>query len=189
MSHTDKDKHNTHQADAPPEENVIPTPPDGGAVMEEAPTEEAARITELEQALSEEKDRHMRLMAEYDNYRKRTQRERENLYADIQAATLSAFLGVADNFARAMEAPCADPDFKKGMALIHTGFTETLGRFGVEMFGAPGDTFDPGIHEAVAHLADENVPAGCISLVYSPGYKMKEKILRPATVVVASENA
>lgn len=141
---------------------------------------------DTEQQAAELNDRYMRLMAEYDNYRKRTTREREALYKDVQARTLEAFLTVADNFDRAMQAPTSDPDFKKGMALIHTGFTETLERFGVEKFGEAGDAFDPTLHEAVAHVEDEEYEAGIITQVYNPGYKMEDRVLRHATVVVAN---
>lgn len=143
-------------------------------------------IAELTAELKEQQERHMRLAAEYDNYRKRTQKEQSRLYQDVQAATLCGFLPHSDNFARAMEADTTDPEFKKGMALIQTGLEEIFARFGVERFGEVGDTFDPEIHEAVARMDSELTGSDCICMVFSPGYRMGERILRPATVAVAN---
>lgn len=177
-------------------ENENPVVPEAAEVPETSAAEAApantpadspdVRVAELEAELAEASNRHLRLMAEYDNYRKRTTREREGLYKDAQAKTLEAFLTVADNFDRAMAAATTDPDFKKGMELIHTGFTETLGRFGVTKFGEPGEPFNPEMHAAVAHVEDSEQETGTIAQVYSPGYKMEDKVLRPATVVVAN---
>lgn len=152
---------------------------------EPSAAEETDIISDLERKIAEQEEQYLRLLAEYDNYRRRTARERESLFKDAQAAAISSFLPVADNIERAMDAPTTDPEFKKGIELIRTGFTQTLTRFGVERFGERGDAFDPQRHEAVAHVEDEAVEAGSITLVYAPGYKMGEKVLRHATVVVS----
>ena len=181
-------KEHEHETPITPEATeVTETPAAETTPAEASPADKGdTRIAGLEAELAEANDRHLRLMAEYDNYRKRTIRERDGLYKDAQTRTLEAFLTVADNFDRAMLAATTDPDFKRGMELIHTGFTETLGRFGVVKFGEPGEPFDPELHAAVAHVEDGEHEAGIITQVYSPGYRMEDKVLRPATVVVAN---
>lgn len=128
----------------------------------------------------------MRTLAEYDNYRKRSAKERESIYPEAKAAVLTDFLPVLDNFTRAMETQCADPDFKKGMEMIYTAFLETLHKQGVEEMGAAGEPFDPNLHNAVMHVEDDTFPEGSICEVFQKGYRMGEKVLRCAMVKVAN---
>ena len=141
----------------------------------------------LEKELAAAKEAHIRTLAEYDNYRKRTTREKEALYGDAKAAALGELLPVLDNFERALGTQDADAEaLKKGMEMIFNGFQETLKKLGVEAFGEPGDKFDPNIHNAVMHLEDDAFGENEIAAVFSKGYKLGERILRPAMVQVAN---
>ena len=109
-----------------------------------------------EKLISAEKEKYLRLCAEYDNYRKRSQKERESLYADIKADTLLKFLPVYDNLERALAQPTADEAYRKGVEMIMTQFNTTLEKLGITEIEAMGQTFDPNIHNAVMHIEDES---------------------------------
>ena len=137
--------------------------------------------------LNETKDKLLRVMAEYDNFRKRSQKEKEMAYGDTKASTIAEFLPVYDNFIRAMSAEAADLDsFKKGIEMIFNQYGETFKKLGVESFGEKGETFDPNIHNAVMHVDDETVGDNIIVEELMPGYKYKEKIIRHSMVKVAN---
>ncbi len=137
--------------------------------------------------LNETKDKLLRVMAEYDNFRKRSQKEKEMAYGDTKASTIAEFLPVYDNFIRAMSAETTDIDsFKKGIEMIFNQYGETFKKLGVESFGEKGETFDPNIHNAVMHGEDENLPENSISDVFSTGYKMGDRVIRPAIVKVVN---
>lgn len=137
--------------------------------------------------LNETKDKLLRVMAEYDNFRKRSQKEKEMAYGDTKASTIAEFLPVYDNFIRAMSADATDLDsFKKGIEMIFNQYGETFKKLGVESFGEKGETFDPNIHNAVMHGEDENLPENSISDVFSTGYKMGDRVIRPAIVKVVN---
>lgn len=137
--------------------------------------------------LNETKDKLLRVMAEYDNFRKRSQKEKEQAYGDTKASTVSEFLPIYDNFMRAMSAEAADLDsFKKGIEMIFNQYGEVFKKLGVEPFGEKGDEFDPNIHNAVMHGEDESLPENSISDVFSTGYKMGDRIIRPAVVKVVN---
>ena len=140
----------------------------------------------LQKELYETKDRMMRTLAEYDNFRKRTQKEREALYPEAEAGVLTKFLPFMDNFERAMQAECADPDFKKGMEMIYQSFCEIFSSMGVEPIGAEGETFDPNLHNAVMHEENPNLGENVVSMVLQKGWKRGEKILRYAMVKTAN---
>lgn len=147
------------------------------------PTQEEKLTVELQEA----KDKLLRVMAEYDNFRKRSQKEKEMAYGDTKASTIAEFLPVYDNFLRAMSAEANDLDsFKKGMEMIFNQYGETFKKLGVESFGEKGDTFDPNIHNAVMHGEDEELPENSISDVFSTGYKMGDRVIRPAVVKVVN---
>ena len=157
---------------------------------ETAQSEENAaeqKLQELENNLKEANDKFLRTLAEYDNYRKRSVREKEQAYADSKASVLAEFLPVLDNFERAAgnkEAPLAD--YQKGVDMIFTQFTEIFKKLGAESFGEAGDAFDPNIHSAVMHIEDEAQPENTGAEVFSKGYKLGDKILRPAVVKVVN---
>ncbi len=137
--------------------------------------------------LNETKDKLLRVMAEYDNFRKRSQKEKEQAYGDTKASTISEFLPVYDNFIRAMSAEATDLDsFKKGIEMIFNQYGETFKKLGVESFGEKGEEFDPNIHNAVMHGEDESLPENSISDVFSTGYKMGDRVIRPAIVKVVN---
>ena len=147
------------------------------------PTVEEKLTTEL----NETKDKLLRVMAEYDNFRKRSQKEKEMSYGDTKASTIAEFLPVYDNFIRAMSAEATDLDsFKKGIEMIFNQYGETFKKLGVESFGEKGETFDPNIHNAVMHGEDEELPENSISDVFSTGYKMGDRVIRPAIVKVVN---
>ena len=166
-----------------------PETPEPEAVPETeaaAPAPEPTAEEKLQAQLSELNDRYLRTLAEYDNYRKRTAKEKEAIYPEAKASTLASMLPVLDNFERAMAAPCSDADFKKGMELIRKAFDELLEKQGVEAFGEVGDPFDPQLHAAVAHTDDESAGENCIAEVFQKGYRMGDRVLRYAMVKVAN---
>ena len=155
--------------------------------VEEVGNTEPTAEEKLTQELNETKDKLLRVMAEYDNFRKRSQKEKEMAYGDTKASTIAEFLPVYDNFERAMSADATDIDsFKKGIEIIFNQYGETFKKLGVESFGAKGDEFDPNIHNAVMHGEDENLPENSVSDVFSTGYKIGDRVIRPAIVKVAN---
>lgn len=157
------------------------------AVETEEATVAEDRTAELEKALQDANDKHLRTLAEYDNYRKRSQREKEQAYADSKAAVLTELLPVLDNFERAAGNKDAAPaDYQKGVDMIFNQFTEIFKKLGVEAFGEAGDTFDPNIHSAVMHTEEDGAPENSVTDVFSKGYRLGEKILRPAVVKVVN---
>ena len=162
----------------------------------EETAETAAEPTELELAQAEtekvkaelagEKDKYMRLMAEYDNFRKRSAREREALYADIKSDTLLKLLPVYDNLERAMAQPTADEAYRKGVEMTLNQFTETLASLGVTPIEAVGQTFDPTLHNAVMHIDSEDHGEAEIVQEFQKGFKMGERVIRFSMVQVAN---
>ena len=160
---------------------------------EEIPAEEPAEaaqemdpVEELKAQLAAEHDNYLRLAAEYDNFRKRTQRERESLYADAKADTIGKFLPVFDNLQRAMSQPTQDEAYKKGVEMTVTGLSGILEALGVTTFGEVGEVFDPNLHNAVMHKDDENFGESTICEVFQTGFKVGDKVIRHAMVVVAN---
>ncbi len=155
---------------------------------EEAPAEAAQPdpTEELKAKLMAEHDNYLRLAAEYDNFRKRTQKEREALYTDIKAETIGKFLPVFDNLQRAMAQPTADEAYKKGVEMTMTGLVTIMESLGVKHFGEVGEPFDPNFHNAVMQRDDENFGESTICEVFQTGFKVGEKVIRHAMVVVAN---
>ena len=158
----------------------------------EAPAEQETAAPEdpaaaLEAELAAAKEAHIRTLAEYDNYRKRSTREKEAAYGDAKAAALKELLPVLDNFDRALAAEDADAEtLRKGLEMISGSLWNILEKLGVESFGEPGEPFDPNIHNAVMHTEDESKGENEIAAVFSKGYRLGERILRPAMVQVAN---
>jgi molecular chaperone GrpE len=137
--------------------------------------------------LDEEKDRYLRLMAEYDNYKRRTQREKTQIYSDAKADTLTAFLPMIDNLKRAAASPADDgAAMKKGVEMILTQAAEILTGCGIEEIEALGQPFDPTVHNAVLHIDDENYGEQEVVEVFETGYKIGDKVIRHAMVKVAN---
>ena len=157
----------------------------------EKETEEATAVNEEAEAVREEleevKDRLLRSLAEYDNFRKRSLKDRENAVLYAKTEILTKLLPVIDNFERAAANETASfEDYKKGITMTHNQFCEILSAIGVEAFGESGESFDPTLHSAVMHIEDEAYGENVIVDVFAKGYRLGEKILRPATVRVAN---
>ena len=131
-------------------------------------------------------DAYLRLLAEYDNYRKRSQREKDSLYADIKADTLLKFLPVYDNLVRALNKPTEDEAYRKGIEMIMTQFCTTMEKLGVEKIESLGKTFNPALHNAVMHVDDETKGENEIVEVFQEGFRLGDKVIRFAMVKVAN---
>lgn len=154
---------------------------------ETAPEDKTAEELEaLKKELAGEKDKYLRLMAEYDNYRKRSSRERDNIYADVRADTLTKLLPVYDNLERALKQETADEAYRKGVEMTMNQFTEVLKGFGVTPIEALGETFDPTLHNAVMHTEDETKGEGEIVQEFQKGFKMGDRVIRFSMVQVAN---
>lgn len=143
-------------------------------------------VEKLKKELDAEKDVRLRLMAEYDNFRKRSQKEKSELYPEAVANAVMAFLPALDNFERALALETADTEFKKGFEMVFNQLKENLSRLKVEEIGAAGDAFNPNLHNAVMHVEDDSFGAGVVCEVFQKGYKLGDKIIRCAMVKVAN---
>ncbi len=157
----------------------------------EKETEEPKQAKEAEKPSPAEEmaalnDKYLRLCAEYDNFRKRSQRERDSLYADIKADTLKKFLPVYDNLVRALEQPTADEAYRRGVEMIMSQFNSTMEKLGVSEIESLGKKFDPSLHNAVMHVDDEEKGENEIVEVFQKGFKMGDKVIRFAMVKVAN---
>jgi molecular chaperone GrpE len=149
-------------------------------------TPEAWPQNELETALAAEKDKYLRLAAEYDNYRKRSIKEREALYADIRSETIVRILPVYDNLTRALKLECSDEAFYKGVELTMTQLKDILDKMGVTEIPAVGMKFDPERHNAVMHVEDPEAGEGVIVEEFEKGFILGEKVIRFSMVKVAN---
>ena len=131
-------------------------------------------------------DRFLRLMAEFDNYKKRSARERENIYTDIRVDTVTKFLPVYDNLARALAAETADEAYKRGVEMTFHQLLDVFKSLGVEEIPAEGETFDPNLHDAVMHVEDENYGDNVIVQELQKGFKLGDKVIRFSMVKVAN---
>ena len=145
-----------------------------------------AKIKALEESAAADKDKYLRLLAEYDNFRKRSVKERLDASADATAKAALEVISVIDNFERAMAAECSDESYKKGVEMIYGQFTEVIKKLGVEEIEALGKEFDPNLHNAVSQVEDESFGESTVSQVYQKGYKLGDKVIRCAMVVVAN---
>lgn len=142
--------------------------------------------TKLCEQLKAKDEKLLRIAAEYDNYRKRTAKEKEETYQNATIHVLGEFLEVADNFERAMTAESEIEDYKKGIEMIFNQFSDKMKQLGAEPFGEAGEHFDPELHMAVSHIEDESKGEGEITEVYQRGYKLGDKVIRHAVVIVAN---
>ena len=131
-------------------------------------------------------DRYLRLLAEYDNYRKRSQKEKDSLYADIKSDTVAKFLPVYDNLVRALAQSTEDEAYRRGVEMIMTQFNTTLEKLGATKIECLGQKFDPSLHNAVMHVEDEEKSENEIVEVFQDGFMMGEKVIRFAMVKVAN---
>ena len=153
---------------------------------EDAKQQEASEFEKAQQALAQEHDSYLRLAAEYDNYRKRSQKEKDNLYTEIRSETVEKFLPVYDNLERALAQETQDAAFKKGVEMTMNQLVSVMEKLGVVSFGAAGEVFDPQLHNAVMHVEDEALGENVIAEVFQKGFKVGEKVVRFAMVKVAN---
>ena len=147
---------------------------------------ETVEVNPFEEKYNAEHEAHLRLAAEYANFRKRTAMEKESSYANGRADTIEKFLPVYDNLSRAMQQETGDAAYKKGVEMTLNELVKILTSMGVEIIGQVGDEFDPNLHNAIMHTEDENVAENTITQVFQQGFKMGEKIIRFAMVQVAN---
>ena len=155
-------------------------------VQEEVPAEEVPEVNPFEEKYNAEHDAHLRLAAEYDNFRKRTIKEKEASYGNGKADAVAKMLPVYDNLERALNQETTDAAFKKGVEMTMAELVKIFTALGVEIFGNVGDQFDPNLHNAVMHTEDDSLAENTISQVFQKGIKLGEKIVRFAMVQVAN---
>lgn len=148
--------------------------------------EKADPTAEIKAELAAEKERYLRLAAEYDNYRKRSQKEREALFADIKADTITNILPIYDNISRALAIPCSDEAFYKGIEMTMTQLMETFDKLGIKKIPTTGEKFNPELHNAVMHVEDESLDEGTIVDEFQAGFTIGEKVVRFSMVKVAN---
>ena len=157
--------------------------------QKQTPAEETVvepTVDPWEEKYNAERDSRLRLAAEFDNFRKRTLKEKENSYANGKADAVEKLLPVYDNLERALNQPTEDAAYKKGVEMTMTELTKIFTALGVEIFGEVGEAFDPNMHNAVMHTEDESLGENTISMVFQKGFRMGEKIVRFAMVQVAN---
>ena len=154
---------------------------------EEEVVETAAAPEEnYKEKYEQEHNNFLRLAAEYDNFRKRSQKEKDMSYTNGKADTLSKLLPVYDNLERAMNQACEDAAYKKGVEMTMQGLVKIFSDLGVEVYGEIGDAFDPNLHNAVMHIESEDLAENTIAQVFQKGFKTGEKVIRFAMVQVAN---
>ena len=164
-------------------EETVETP----EVSEETPeTVETPEVNPWEEKYNAERDAHLRVAAEFDNFRKRTVKEKEASYGNGKADAVAKMLPVYDNLERALNQPTEDAAYKKGVEMTMTELVKIFTGLGVEIFGNAGDTFDPNLHNAVMHTEDESLGENVIAQVFQKGFKIGEKVVRFAMVQVAN---
>ena len=143
-------------------------------------------VQKLQEDLDNTTDRLKRLMAEFDNYKKRASKEREKLYNSLVADIMMAFLPVMDNLEKAINTNTEDEGYKQGMELVAKQFKDALNSFGLEEIKTEGEIFDPSLHEAVSSVQDDTKKSQEIVEEFRKGYKIGDKVIRHAMVVVAN---
>ena len=190
--------------DKKPEETVEQVPTEPQQQPEEAPEEAAPQetqagqsqaetpdplLTELESLknqVAQQEDKFLRLAAEYDNYRRRSQKEKESVWNDAKSETVVAFLPVYDNLERALKQETADEAYKKGVEMTMNQLKSVLEKLGITEIDALGKPFDPALHNAVMHVEDENFGENTVAEVFQAGFMLGEKVIRFAMVKVAN---
>lgn len=172
----DKEEKRPPEAEAPPEPEA----------QEPQPQEEDA-LEKLQAELAAQKDQYLRVLAEYDNFRKRTAKEREQLFAASKASVVDALLPVYDNLERAVAQETSDEAYKKGVEMTLAQFVSAMEGIGVKMIASErGSAFDPEKHNAVMHVEDENFGAGVIVETFQKGFETDGRVIRHAVVKVAN---
>ena len=194
MSKKDK-KPEAAQAQAEAQEPVQAQPeeaPETGAPQEntQAPETEqsplVAEVESLKSQMAQQEDKYLRLAAEYDNYRRRTAKEKESIWSEAKADAAVAFLPVYDNLERALKQDTADEAYKKGVEMTMNQLKSVLEKLGITEIEAQGKPFDPTLHNAVMHVEDESLGENTVAEVFQAGFKLGDKVIRFAMVKVAN---
>ena len=168
--------------------------PETAAAEAESTTEEdqhmkkkelKAALEKAEAALADHKDQHLRLMAEYQNYRNRTTEEKKKIYGDAKADCIKSLLTVVDTFERAMDAACSDETYKKGIEMTFSQLQKALEQMGVNEIAEVGVEFDPNLHNAIKQMDDTNFEENKVCQIYQKGYLLGDRLIRPAMVAVS----
>lgn len=186
MAKTKKKAEETKNTEIPEtDENTVGTEQTEAA--EEAAQSDKSEDAKLAEELAETKDKLLRTVAEYDNFRKRSQKEKEAIYGDSKAEVIGKLLPVVDNFERAAAAADTDlENYRKGIEMTVKQLLDVFSSLGVEPFGEKGEEFDPNLHNGVMHVDDEELGENVIADVFMKGYKMGDRVVRHATVKVAN---
>ena len=166
------------------EKNVEEAPVE--EIIEEPVVEEVPEVNPWEEKYNAERDAHLRVAAEFDNFRKRTIKEKEASYGNGKADAVAKMLPVYDNLERALNQETSDAAYKKGVEMTMNELTKIFTSLGVEIFGNVGDEFDPNLHNAVMHIDSEELGENVIAQVFQKGFKIGEKVVRFAMVQVAN---
>ncbi len=164
-----------------PVEETVETPE-----VQETETVEAPEVNPWEEKYNLERDAHLRVAAEFDNFRKRTVKEKEASYGNGKADAVAKMLPVYDNLERALNQPTEDAAYKKGVEMTMAELVKIFTGLGVEIFGETGDAFDPNLHNAVMHVENEELGENVIAQVFQKGFKIGDKVVRFAMVQVAN---
>ena len=179
------------------EQNTPETPEEPEILLDEVRKEEPAEVPaepeaeasqeeQLRATLQEQEDKYLRLLAEYDNYRKRSQKEKETAWSTAKAETIKEILPVYDNLDRALQQETADEAYAKGVQMTMTQLRTVLEKLGVQEIPALGQTFDPNLHTAVMHMEDESAGENTVVEVFQAGFILDDKVIRHAMVKVAN---
>ncbi len=171
----------TEQQTEPTEETMD----EGGETETMKKKDLKAALEKKEAELAEEKDQHLRLMAEYQNYRNRTTEEKKKIYGDAKVDCVKELLTVMDSFERALEAPCADENYKKGVELTFGQIQKAFEKLGVTEVNPLGEGFDPNVHNAIKQVDDSEYESDTVCEVFQKGYLLGDRLIRPAMVAVA----
>lgn len=185
------------EAEIEEKQQVIPEQESDEKPKKEAKKEtkkDAVKLNELQTKLEEltgqlqtQKEQMMRTLAEYDNYRKRSEREKAGIYSDATVDVVAKFLPVADNLTRALEQKdCSIEDLRKGVEMVNSQIIDALSKLGVAVMGEAGEPFNPDYHNAVSHVEDEALGENVVATVFEKGYRIGDKIIRHAMVQVAN---
>ena len=170
----------TEETELTVEDSKTETPPEAAPEVPKAPE------VNWEEKYKAEHDTYLRLAAEFDNFRKRTVKEKDQSYGNGKADAIAKLLPIYDNLERALNQPTEDAAYKKGVELTMNELVKIFTGLGVETFGAPGDSFDPNLHNAVMHTEDESLGENVVAQVFQKGFKLGDKIVRFAMVQAAN---
>ena len=181
-------KKNEHGAPDPAPEQQQAQPETDEKTEAQQPEQETpqAAPTPTAEKPQEDSERYLRLMAEFDNYKKRSAKEREAIYTDVRVDTVTKFLPVFDNLERAMKTETADEAFKKGVEMTFNQLMDVFKKLGVEEIESIGKPFDPTLHNAVMHVEDESLGENEIVEEFQKGFKIGDKVIRHSMVKVAN---